>query len=418
MQKKTAALPADLKYQNYEHVLSAMGARKMFTIAELSAMTHISRQTVTKAVEHFLAKKVIVPLGKGSSTAMGGKRPEQYCLNGSRYIICVATHDRKSTYSLISFAYEKVDEIEASGHMPDFTLEGFLSDISKKCGLLLRRNHIPKESFDGVIFCAGGIIDSARGVIRFSSSSPRWGRDVQIRTKLQQVFGDGVHVCVENVAKVCTSTMLFRNEARGRRVAVFYFDYGVAVTFLEDGRIAVGRNNVNGELGHMMLDPHDEEVCGCGARGCFEVLIGEKRVCRLLGELPAAQRRQLMEGYDGKEDIRVFAMKRCEEGSEPAQAIVRYMAGVFGSALRNVILAFDPDLVLLQGSMARCSDTFLHLAEEKVRENKYLSEGFELDIRRSSRSLIELQEEGGVNIMLKSFLGDAQYGRADASENE
>ena len=34
--------------------------------------------------------------------------------------------------------------------------------------------------------------------------------------------------------------MLFRNEARGRRVAVFYFDYGVAVTFLEDGRIAVG----------------------------------------------------------------------------------------------------------------------------------------------------------------------------------
>ena len=60
--KKTAALPADLKYQNYEHVLSAMGARKMFTIAELSAMTHISRQTVTKAVEHFLAKKVIVPL--------------------------------------------------------------------------------------------------------------------------------------------------------------------------------------------------------------------------------------------------------------------------------------------------------------------------------------------------------------------
>lgn len=406
MQKKKAALPADLKHHNHELVLSAMGEKRVFTIAELACLTHISRQTVTKVVEHFLEQKVIEPIGKGSSTAMGGKKPEQYRLNGNHYVLCVTTHERTSSYSLMSFAFERVDQLDAAKHLPDFALEDFLRDVTEKCSLLLQRNHIPRESFFGVMFCTGGIVDSERGVIRFSSSSPRWGRDVQLRDKLARWFGEDVHICVENVAKVCTSTMMFRKEARGRRVAVFYFDYGVSVTLLEDGRIAVGRNSVNGELGHMMLDPWDQEVCGCGARGCFEVLISERRLRRMAQELPADRREELLAGYDGREDIRLYLMERAEQGSKEALGLVRYMADVFGSALKNVILAFDPDFILLQGWMADCTESFLEMAREKVRENKYLAGDFQLDIRRSDHSLVELQEEGCVNIMLKSFLSE------------
>ena len=383
-----------------------MGERRVFTIAELAAVTHISRQTVTKVLEQFLERGVIVPIGKGNSTAVGGKKPEQYRLNGNHYVVCVTTHERTSGYSLMSFAYEKVDELQAAQHLADFELEDFLEDIARKSELLLTRNGIPPESFFGVMLCAGGIVDSQRGLIRFSSSAPRWGRDVQIREQLARRFYSSVHICVENVAKVCTSTMMFRKEARGRRVAVFYFDYGVAVTLLEDGRIAAGKNSVGGELGHMMLDPRDQEVCGCGARGCFEVLISERRLRRMARELPAALREDLLKSYDGQEDIRLYLMRQAEQGNEEAARLTRYMAEVFGSALKNVILAFDPDFVLLQGWMADCTESFLSMAWEKVRENKYLSNGFQLDIHRSEHSLVELQEEGCVNIMLKSFLSE------------
>lgn len=406
MQKKNAALPADLKHRNHELVLSAMGEKRIFTIAELAALTHISRQTVTKVVEHFLEQKLIEPIGKGNSTAFGGKKPEQYRLNGNHYVICATTHERTSSYALMSFAFEKVDELDAVQHLADSELEEFLEDFSQKSSQLLARNHIPPESFFGVMFCTGGIVDSERGVIRFSSSSPKWSRNVNMREKLAGRFDKDVHICVENVAKVCTSTMMFRKEARGRRVAVFYFDYGVAVTLLEDGKIAVGRNSVNGELGHMMLDPRDEEVCGCGARGCFEVLISERRLQRMARELPEPRRARLLNGYDGREDIRLYLMKRAEQGDPDALALVRYMADVFGSALKNVILAFDPDFILLQGWMANCTESFLEMSREKVRENKYLADDAQLDIRRSDHSLVELQEEGGVNIMLKSFLNE------------
>lgn len=402
--KNEALLPVDLKRQNYEQILNALGGRKVFTIAELAVATGISRQTVTRAVEHFLAQQVIVAQGKGSSTTVGGKRPEMYSLNTHRYIICITTFGGTSSFSLMSFAYEKIDEMEASFFLPETQLDSFCTDVAKKCKVLLERNQIGPEEFYGLIFCAGGIVNSLEGIIRFSSSVPEWGRDVHIRKLLNEVLGDDVYICVENIAKTCTSTMLFQQEVQDKRVAVFYFDYGVGVTFLENGKIAVTKNNVNCELGHMMLDPTEQEICGCGARGCFEVLISQRRIKKLVDLLPPADRRRLMEGFDPRDDIRTFIMRRDEAGEPCATPIVDIMAGIFGYALRNVILGFDPDHIIIQGPMAHCSTRFLSLVEKKVRENNYLAEEFELDIRCSSRDLKELQEEGGVNIMLKSFL--------------
>lgn len=401
---KEAVLPVDLKRQNYEQVLYALGGRKIFTIAELAAATRISRQTVTKAVEHFLAQQVIMAQGKGSSTMVGGKKPEVYGLNTCRYIICLATYGGTSSFSLMSFAYEKIDEIEASFFLPEIELPGFLADVAEKCKVLLERNGIRREDFYGLIFCASGIINSHEGIIRFSSSFPEWGRNIHIQQLLSEALGADVYVCVENIAKVCTSTMLFHQEVQGKRVAVFYFDYGVGVTFLDDGKIAVSKNNVSCELGHMMLDPSDQEVCGCGARGCFEVLIGKKRIQKWIEQLPDADRHRLMEGFGPQDDIRIFVMRRDEQGEPCAAPIVEYMANIFGYALRNVILGFDPDHMIIQGPMSGCSARFLSLVEKKVRENNYLAEDFELDIRCSTHSVKELQEEGGVNIILKSFL--------------
>ena len=78
-----AALPKDLKRKNRKEILKVFqnSEKEDWSLAELSEKTGISRATVTKAVMSFVQKDILIYRGKGSSTEIGGKRPDVYAFN-------------------------------------------------------------------------------------------------------------------------------------------------------------------------------------------------------------------------------------------------------------------------------------------------------------------------------------------------
>jgi predicted NBD/HSP70 family sugar kinase len=58
-----------------------------------------------------------------------------------------------------------------------------------------------------------------------------------------------------------------------------------------DGRLVRGASGFAGEVGHMKVDPQGRE-CGCGRRGCWETVAGQRavalRVCERIAEGRAA----------------------------------------------------------------------------------------------------------------------------------
>ena len=54
-----------------------------------------------------------------------------------------------------------------------------------------------------------------------------------------------------------------------------YFGTGVGNAIMIDGHYLTGRNGTAGELGHIPVNGNDE-LCGCGLRGCIETLAGGK----------------------------------------------------------------------------------------------------------------------------------------------
>ena len=403
MPKKLVAMPADLKHQNAAYILNTICSMKQFTILDLTKATGISRQTIAKIMEGFLEKGLILSMGKGNSTSVGGKKPETYTLNPNRYIICVDTFVKETYCALRSFNFETLDKVYMD-FVGNVTYEKYLENTVRNCRLLLARNGIETDQLYGICIGVGGVINSREGIIRFSSNFPHWGRNIPIAADLQKKLDLPVYITVDNEAKICARAKMNEPLALGKRVAEIFVDYGIAITYVDNGQVRVSPQNVDGEQGHMIIDVNDRVRCGCGACGCFESLISEQRIAARLDALEPGAKEALLEGYDPETDLRIYLMEAMDKGKEAAAESVAYMARIFGSAMRNVILGYDPDYFLLLGSFSHCTDSFLQLVEETIRENLYLQEDFRIEFRRSHRGLAELIETGSINSMLQNFL--------------
>ncbi len=399
---RKAALPRDLKSRNYREVLRVIGAKKQFTIANLSDSTDISRQTITKAIEYFLGEEVITPSKKSESTKVGGRKAQEYMLNTGKYIVAVSVYAKKIRIALLNFFCELIQSYENEFVLTS-SYEDFLKNIKIYSERLLKENAIPDENFYGIMVCIGGIIDSKSGSIKVSSAFSNWGRNIPIKEDIQKMFKKEIQVCVGNVAAISANMLLMSKETVRKRVAVLYLDYGVGMTLLEDGKIPETRHNVCGELGHMVINMDSQEACECGDKGCLEVLIYEKNIYKMAQALPKERRKLIFDDYDDKEDFRIHILKKCDAGNEDAIAITDYLAEILGTAMRNIMFAFDPDMFVLMGSFSDWSSYFKNKVLDVIRKNICL---FDLDIpiQKLSSNTEEMMDKGSVSAMLQSFL--------------
>ena len=105
-----------------------------------------------------------------------------------------------------------------------------------------------------------------------------------------------------------------------------YFGTGIGNAIMIDGVPLLGKNGTAGELGHIHADGNDEP-CGCGLRGCMEVLAGGK---------------YLAKHYDASEIAEVFV----RHGGELVDFVAR-MADCVACEV-NIL---DPDYVIVGGGV-------------------------------------------------------------------
>lgn len=400
MTERIGALPKDIKAMNDREILRTMVDMKTFTVQEISDRTQISRLTITRAIERFIEKEIIVAGGKGASTKVGGKKPREYMLNQNRYVISVCPVNGKTVYSLLAFDGTVAEE-RYSGFPADMGYEDFIEDVCVHIEKLMRDNRIERSDVKGIEFCFGGIIDRREGIVRIPSI-PKLSGPLPVVEDIRKRIGEDIPVEIENVSKVSSGVLRFTDDIRQKRTAFMYADYGVSIVMLDDGFVPETSHNVNGELGHMCLDPSDPEVCVCGSRGCFEMLIAERRLMKMIDALPAKTRTELMKDHPPGQDIRVHLLEKRKE-NKAAEELCCYMAKHIGLAFRNVYLGFDPDFFILAGVFAHADDGFLEQIREVIRENQYLRD-INIDIEKENRDLKDLLRQGSLNLVLSSLL--------------
>ena len=144
---------------------------------------------------------------------------------------------------------------------------------------------------------------------------------------------------------------------------------GIGGGVIINGRLYTGSNGFGGEIGHMTIDRHGP-VCNCGNVGCLEALASGAALARIAQDRLRAGESSLMLDLAGGEieetDARIV-VQAAKRGDAPARYIMREAALSLAHGVINLMHIFDPELVVIGGSLGQNLGEFMPVIESEVK---------------------------------------------------
>ncbi|KIQ66350.1 ROK family transcriptional regulator [Kitasatospora griseola] len=202
-----------------------------------------------------------------------------------------------------------------------------------------------------------GVAVAVRGLVRHPDGrvalAPNAGwQDVDLAGALTERLPSDLPVLVANEANLGALAEHRRGIGRGSQNLVYlHGEIGIGAGVISGGELLRGERGYAGEIGHMTVNPFQGRPCGCGARGCLEAEAGERAL------LEAAGRDGLAAGAEAVRSVVAAA----DLGDVTARAALHRVGDWLGIGIANLAHLFDPDLVVLGGTLR---DVFLGSAAQ------------------------------------------------------
>ena len=241
--------------------------------------------------------------------------------------------------------------------IPTVTADGgkqILPDIAASIGNFLQEKSIDKANIIGVGIGVPGPVDG-KGVVN-KCVNLGWGV-----FNIQQELADlvGLPVRAGNDANVAALGEAWKGGGNGcENMIMATLGTGVGGGIIVDGKPISGVHGAGGEIGHMVMNQHETEVCGCGKRGCAEQYGSATGVIRLAKRHLAAS--------DMASPLRAVEELTCKDvfdagkaGDPLALEALEEVYEYLGRFLANVCAVVDPQIVVLGGGVSKAGQILL-----------------------------------------------------------
>ena len=409
------AVPSVLKHRNRRLILDCFRDHQEHSVADIVARTGISKLTVMRAIQFFCAKNILVSSGKGESTELGGKRPEYFRFACKKYLLTIMLWPETLGLTLFDMDLHEIRRSSFAWIIPA-TPELAFAFVREQAMALLAQADITCSDLYGVSLSTSGIVDYDSLVLKYSVHSPEWGNDIPVGQYLKNIFGDAPYYFIENAGKSISRTILEEQENPEKRILVLFTAWGLSGALIQDGKILSGRDSLIGEVGHMILDPADTELCSCGSYGCLERLVSISRLRKRIAMDPPPSTSPLSKV--APEAVTLNHLFFASHQQDPyARTYVTYLADCFSALLRNVSLVFNPETVVFVGDFAIADEYFDRRMRQQLHQFHYLASGSPIDVHYDTRLLPELDAKGGAIALLDHFFSDPKlYEDSDTAE--
>ena len=354
------------RFANLSKIIDLLREYPSITVNQLSALTNLSRVTVTKILTTLSDDGVVTRIASNSSTIKGGKPPRLYSLATEGFTI-IGIHFSGNHFhgSLVDLHLKVLST--ASKLVPKEINADELLDLLES----MIKELIESAEHNGV-HCLGigigtpGITDLGLGEVVFSPHHPGIGEHFALRDLLQKRVNNIAPVYVDNSIRFKTIAEYTMGHLRGvLDGTVIYCDDGLISGLILDGQIRRGFNNFAGSIGHMTLNTHDTIQCACGGVGCWESLVSPKR---LIDEMRTRllQNHQDVNSHENVNDVNSI-MRMAEEGNPDAIELVDKVAKWFAIGIHNIILSYDPEVIVIQGVYANSESRLFRSLYDNVK---------------------------------------------------
>jgi predicted NBD/HSP70 family sugar kinase len=222
----------------------------------------------------------------------------------------------------------------------------------------------------GIGVSVPGAVRNTDGAVRFA---PNLGWLDQPFTELLSKRL-GARVLTGNDANLGVLAEHLRGAAVGHAdVAFLNGSVGIGGGFLVGGLPLSGVRGYAGEVGHMPVDGSSTQQCRCGSVGCWETKAGENHLLVRAGRLPGG-------GPEGVAEV-IAAAGAGDRRARDALDEVGYWIGV---GLRAVMNVFNPEVIVLGGSLAALWEARQEMIENTLDRSTLTSTRSEVIIRASA----------------------------------
>ena len=230
--------------------------------------------------------------------------------------------------------------------IPTVTADGgkqILPDIAASIRSYLNTKNIPDSDILGIGIGVPGPVDG-KGVVN-KCVNLGWGV-FSIADELSQLTGFPVKA--GNDANVAAMGEFWKGGGQGCNNMVFVtLGTGVGGGIVIDGHLLHGTHGAGAEIGHMVLNPHETAVCGCGKRGCVEQYCSATGIVRLAN----------LKGMENVTCKDIFDAGKA--GDKLALEVLDQYYDYMGQFLGSLCSVVDPEAVVLGGGVTKAGDVLL-----------------------------------------------------------
>ena len=232
--------------------------------------------------------------------------------------------------------------------------EHILPDIAASVKAKLEERGISSEEVKGVGLGVPGAVLEDR-FVKPCVNLNGWGGDVA--DKLSALCGYPVKVV--NDANGAALGEMWQGGGKGYDNVVFVtLGTGVGGGIIVGGKLLTGVHGAGGEIGHIKMNPVDDERCGCGKHGCLEQYASATGIVR-------EAKRSLEENDTPSmlrevKEITAKAVFDCaKDGDALALEVVEFFGESLGRAMAIVSCVCDPEVFVIGGGVSAAGQIIL-----------------------------------------------------------
>lgn len=135
---------------------------------------------------------------------------------------------------------------------------------------------------------------------------------------------------------------------------------GVGGGIIIDGRILEGANGGAGEIGHIPVNPQEQDICGCGKKGCLEQYASATGIVRIAEKLRKENGNTALPAGCTAKQVFDYA----KEGDELAVQAVEELGRYLGLALASCACVLNPEGIVIGGGVSRAGKILLDVTEK------------------------------------------------------
>lgn len=223
-----------------------------------------------------------------------------------------------------------------------------LGDVAASVLAKMEERGIARDDVRGIGLGVPGPVDG-EGVVH-KCANLGWGI---VNAEEELSAKTGMYVKAANDANVAALGEMWQGGGKGHKdVVVVTLGTGVGGGIIIDGKIVAGSHGAGGEIGHMHVNNEEEDVCGCGQKGCLEQYASATGIVRMAKKKIAADSREtILTSFENLTAKDIF--DSAKQHDQVAKELVDMLCEMLGKAMATIAVVADPEVFVIGGGVSR-----------------------------------------------------------------